>query len=305
VQQERAADSALALFKLVIVVRKQRGSDRLRIENRGRAAGRKSAQNSTFLHGCVKIYINASPFTRSCPKVMFFGAKLISCPPHSFRFSGHQSSPKKNNDMTQLNHTSALNIRTRTWGTSISGQQLLAKCRIMVTILLVGAATTACTQSKSDSKGTAPSVDIHTAVVTGNKEALLQHIKAGTNINEKDPFGGSSPLISAAVFGKPEEAKILIDAGADLNFQNNDGSTALHTAAFFCRPEIVKMLLTKGADKNIKNKYGATPYMSVAGSFEESKGAYDMMGKVLGPMGLKLDYSYIEKTRPEIATMLK
>src|SRR5690349_23956826 len=157
--------------------------------------------------------------------------------------------------------------------------------------------------AKSDVK--APDVDIHTAVITGNKEALKQHIAAGSNINEKDPFGGSSPLISAAVFGKPEEAKILIDAGADLNFQNNDGSTPLLTAAFFCRPEIVKMLLDKGADKNIKNKYGATAYMSVAGSFEESKPAYDMMTKILGPMGLKLDYAYVEKTRPEIATLLK
>ena len=150
-----------------------------------------------------------------------------------------------------------------------------------------------------------PSVDIHTAVITENLEALKQHIAAGTNINEKDPFGGSSPLISASVFGKPEMARFLIDAGADINFQNNDGSTALHTAAFFCRPEIVKMLLDKGADKTIKNKYGATPYDNVAGPFADLKNAYDMMGKMLGPMGLKLDYAYIEKTRPEIATMLK
>ena len=184
----------------------------------------------------------------------------------------------------------------------------LTSCSIswrLLAIISVLAISTSCSQTKSNAQGETPAVDIHTAVVTGNKEALLQHIKAGTNINEKDPFGGSSPLISAAVFGKPEEAKMLIDAGADLNFQNNDGSTPLLTAAFFCRPEIVKMLLDKGADKNIKNKYGATAYMSVAGPFEEAKPSYDMMGKVLGPMGLKLDYAYIEKTRPEIATVLK
>ena len=150
-----------------------------------------------------------------------------------------------------------------------------------------------------------PAVDIHTAVVTNNLDAVKQHIASGTNINEKDPFGGSSPLISATVFDKPEMAKFLIDAGADINFQNNDGSTALHTAAFFCRPEIVKMLLDKGADKTIKNKYGASAYESVAVPFADVKNAYDMMGKMLGPMGLKLDYPYIEKTRPEIATMLR
>jgi ankyrin repeat protein len=160
-------------------------------------------------------------------------------------------------------------------------------------------------QSTAKTNVSPPQIDIHTAVVTGNLEALKQHIAAGTDLNEKDPFGGSSPLISAAVFGKTEEARILIEAGADVNFQNNDGSTALHSAAFFCRPEIVKMLLDKGADKTIENKYEATAYQSVAGPFSEVKSSYDMMGKVLGPMGLKLDYPYIEKTRPEIAAMLK
>ena len=36
----------------------------------------------------------------------------------------------------------------------------------------------------------APAVDIHTAVITENLEALKQHIAAGTNINEKDPLEG-------------------------------------------------------------------------------------------------------------------
>ena len=159
--------------------------------------------------------------------------------------------------------------------------------------------------SESSSKVEAPDTDIHTAVVSDNLDALKQHIQAGTDLNQRDPFGGSSPLISAAVFGKTEAAEILIDAGADLNFQNNDGSTPLHSAAFFCRPEIVKMLLDKGADKSIKNKFAATPYESVAAPFDNVKDAYDMMGQILGPMGLKLDYDYIRKTRPEIAEMLK
>lgn len=151
----------------------------------------------------------------------------------------------------------------------------------------------------------APQIDIHTAVLTGNTEAVNQHIAAGSNLNEKDPFGGSSPLITAALFDKPEMAKTLIDAGADINFQNNDGSTALHVAAFFCRPEIVKMLLDNNADRTIKNKFGSTAYESVANPFADVKNVYDMMGQMLAPMGLVLDYPYIEKTRPVIAEMLK
>jgi hypothetical protein len=173
---------------------------------------------------------------------------------------------------------------------------------LAITLLLGSCGSEA--QNKKPGKE-APEIDIHTAVVTNNREALQQHIEAGTNINEKDPFGGSSPLISAALFDKPEMAKILIDAGADINFQNNDGSTALHVAAFFCRPAIVKMLLEKKASTTIKNKYGATPYENVAGSYSEVKSVYEMMEKMLGPMGLKLDYAYIEKTRPEIAQLLK
>jgi ankyrin repeat protein len=159
--------------------------------------------------------------------------------------------------------------------------------------------------SAAQSQVKPPQIDINSAVVTDNIEAVKQHIAAGSNINEKDPFGGSSPLISASVFGKTEIAKVLIEGGADLDIQNNDGSTALHSAAFFCRPEIIDMLLDKGADKTIRNKFGATAYESVAAPFEDVKSAYDMMGTMLSPMGLKLDYDYIQKTRPEIAATLK
>ena len=114
----------------------------------------------------------------------------------------------------------------------------IVKIPFLVFVLLLGACkdkSATAQQSTSLSKVKTPAVDIHTAVVSGNVEALKQHVAAGTNINEKDPYGGSSPLISAALFGKTEMAKILIDAGADadVNQINNDGSTALHTAAFF------------------------------------------------------------------------
>ncbi len=184
---------------------------------------------------------------------------------------------------------------------------------IAITFLCTLLTMAACKERKESTQNTTgsetrvkpPAIDIHTAIMTDNVEALKQHIAAGSNLNEKDPLGGSSPLISACLFGKTAMAKMLIEAGADLNFQNNDGSTALHTASFFCRPEIVRMLLDKGADKTIKNKYGSTAYESVAGPFADVKASYDGLGKMLEPMGLKLDYAYLEKTRPEIATMLK
>lgn len=150
-----------------------------------------------------------------------------------------------------------------------------------------------------------PAIDIHTAAATGNVEAVKQHIAAGSDINQKDAFGGSSPLITACLFEQKEIARLLIDAGANINFQNNDGSTPLHVAAFFCKPEMVKLLLEKKASKTIKNNYKNTPYETVAAPFDPVKDIYKQMKQMLEPMGVKLDLDYIEKTRPVIAKMLQ
>lgn len=148
-------------------------------------------------------------------------------------------------------------------------------------------------------------MSIHAAVISGNLETVKQLIKDGADINEKEPAGGSSPLITATMFGQTEIALELIMAGADVNFRNNDGSTALHTAAFFCRTEIVKALLDNGADKTIRNNAGSTAAEAVAAPFEMVKPVYDYFSKVYAPLELKLDYHRIQTVRPRIAEMLK
>jgi ankyrin repeat protein len=195
-------------------------------------------------------------------------------------------------------------------------------------------------QQSAESRTTVsvPKVDLHSAVVTGDLETIRQHIMAGSDLNVLEPTHASTPLITAAffgnteaaknlmdagadlnyqnadgstalhtaaAFGKTEAAKILIDAGIDLNSQNNEGSTALHTAAFLCREEIVKALLEKGADKTLKNKMGQTAFETMEAPFEDVKGVYDAIGAALKPLGLKLDYDHIKTTRPKIAEMLK
>ncbi len=150
-----------------------------------------------------------------------------------------------------------------------------------------------------------PEMDIQAAIISGNLEVVKQHIEAGTDINLKEPNSGSTPLITAATFGKTAIVKALIDANADLNIKNNEGSTALHTAAFFCRIEIVQMLLDAGADKTIKNNYAATPRASVIVPFTEMKPVYETISKQLEPLGLKLDLKELEMTRPIIAMMLQ
>lgn len=148
-------------------------------------------------------------------------------------------------------------------------------------------------------------INIHEAVVTNNISAVKKYIAAKKNLNEKDPMGGSSPLITACLYEKKEIAQLLIKAGADINFQNNDGSTPLHISAFFCKPEMVKLLLAQKANKTIKNKYGSTAIETVSAPFSTVKSIYEQMKQMLEPMGAKLDLAHIEKTRPIIAKMLK
>jgi ankyrin repeat protein len=193
-------------------------------------------------------------------------------------------------------------------------------------------------QPPAQSATALPRVDLHSAVVTNNLEVIRQHIKAASDLNVLEPSRESTPLITAAflgrteaakmlieagavlnyrnadsstalhtaaAFGRTEVARLLIESGADLNLQNNHGSTALHTAAFLCRVDIVKALLEKGADKTLRNKAGQTALQTVASPFEDVKEVYNAIGTGMKPLGLQLDYDYIQKTRPEIAALLK
>ncbi|HAS39488.1 MAG TPA: ankyrin repeat domain-containing protein [Microscillaceae bacterium] len=148
-------------------------------------------------------------------------------------------------------------------------------------------------------------MDIHTAVIKGKLEVVKQHIKAGTDMNQKEPMSSATPLMSAITFNKPAIAKALIEANANLSVKNKDGSTALHTAAFFGRIKMVQMLLDAKADKTIKNNFGATPRETVLGEFAQMKPVYEMLIQQLKPMGFVLNLEEVKKARPMIAKMLR
>jgi len=71
-------------------------------------------------------------------------------------------------------------------------------------------------------------------------------------------LGGNSTIINPAItFGRVENIKILIDAGADVNFQNRvSGGTPLHAAGGTRQYQIAYMLLEAGADPRINDNNG-------------------------------------------------
>lgn len=223
-------------------------------------------------------------------------------------------------------------------GRKMKSITILIVTLMLVTLIGCGKKDDTSLQSEEKKTVTAPRMDLHSAILRGNIKAVKQHIEAGSDLNIKEATRKSTPLITATFIGYNEAVKLLIDAGANLNYQNLDGSTALHTAAvfgkidaakmlidagtnlnlinkdgasvlhtaaFFCRLEIVEALLKKGVDKTLKNKTGHTAFQTVVVPFEVVEPAYDEIGKALKPFGIEFDYDHLKVTRPKIAAMLK
>jgi len=157
--------------------------------------------------------------------------------------------------------------------------------------------------------GESPDSSLFEAAVTGNLEAVKQHIAAGTDLNQRDPNpvgSKGSALHAAAAFGYNEVAVALIEGGADVNQKDKEGQTPLHMAALFCYPKIAQALLNNGADKSIKDNDGQTALEMVEFPWSIVKGIYELLdGIVFKPAGKPLDHNRIQKTRPQVAAIIR
>ncbi len=159
------------------------------------------------------------------------------------------------------------------------------------------------TEASRSANGGPPTVGVHQAVVLGNVRAVRQHVAAGTDLNAAEDLGGSTPLMLAAIYGHGEIARVLVDAGADLELENKSGDTVLYQASFFCRPEIVELLLRAGADPSRANSRGLTPLDAVTVDFDgELRAVYEHVYQLVG---LELDIDHVTEARQRVASVLK
>jgi ankyrin repeat protein len=132
---------------------------------------------------------------------------------------------------------------------------------------------------------------VHYAVTHNKLEMLQCLLTAGAPKDIKNNIGWTPLLMSCGDKKKHEAAKILIEAGADVNLTSlrrrsepvvfkeinkqlkqikmeldyclellpKQGATSLHIASYHGYSELVELLLEKGAHVNAKTKNGATP----------------------------------------------
>lgn len=79
---------------------------------------------------------------------------------------------------------------------------------------------------------------------------------------ERHKQGGHDPAVRGGQGGSPEMARLLIEAGADLNTTNKDGTTPLYIAVFLEHEETAKALMDAGAKLAITDKDNVTPLHS-------------------------------------------
>lgn len=95
------------------------------------------------------------------------------------------------------------------------------------------------------------------ACTAGNETMVDLLLKNGADLNE-----GISPLIGAALSGKENLLKTLLDRGVNCNQVNFTKRSALHMAAFKGNVAMVDLLLERSADCNLRSTDGVTPLIS-------------------------------------------
>jgi len=98
-------------------------------------------------------------------------------------------------------------------------------------------------------------------------------IERSLDVNSRGFRKKSTPLHRASAMGHVEVVRTLLEHGADMTAQNEDGSTPLHRASRRGCVEVLRVLLEHGADATAQDKNRSTPLhqASIAGHVDSMR----------------------------------
>jgi len=140
--------------------------------------------------------------------------------------------------------------------------------------------------------------NVWSAIQWGDAEALA---RLATNRAAKTglhPQFRITPLTWAALLGKTDAARWLLDHGVEVGIRNEDGGTALHAASFMGADGVANLLLDRGADPVASNRTGERPLQSAAHSF-------DVVQYIAGMVSIPANRQEVEAGRSRLIPRLQ
>jgi ankyrin repeat protein len=123
----------------------------------------------------------------------------------------------------------------------------------VVEFLIIGYSQDVCSRDFTDN-----STPLHLASRNGHGKAVCKLIERGADLTAQNN-NGWTPLHLASQMGHADVAHMLIERGADLTVQDSRGLTPLHLALHRGEVNVARMLIEDGADLTTQNRDGETP----------------------------------------------
>jgi ankyrin repeat protein len=131
------------------------------------------------------------------------------------------------------------------------------------------------------------------AAMHEDPEFLTLALKYGGDPNLVDPVTAKTPIFESITNMRMHNIRLLIKAGANLNFRDRTGSTPMMQAAGINQYQVVHAMLQAGADPKVKNNWGNTiTYFVKESNMNPKHELYQWRAKVielLKERGIKVD----------------